>query len=66
MDLNWPLMENNITEEDLNVLIDFLSIVDDFDRAFAECEKHGIEKGDQIWLDGFKMIMTPIKPIIRE
>ena len=24
MDLNWPLMENNITKEDLEVLIDFL------------------------------------------
>jgi len=24
MNLNWPLMENNITMEDLNVLIEFL------------------------------------------
>ncbi|MCK4829394.1 DegT/DnrJ/EryC1/StrS aminotransferase family protein, partial [bacterium] len=24
MQLNWPLMENNITKEDLNILIEFL------------------------------------------
>jgi molecular chaperone GrpE len=66
--------KNRIEQESLkwisgaqeNVLIDFLSIVDDFDRAFAECEKHGIEKGDQIWLDGFKMISDSLYKLLEK
>lgn len=45
MDLNWPLMENNITKEDLGVLIDFLkdsphltqsSNVEAFEKQWSE------------------------------
>jgi CDP-4-dehydro-6-deoxyglucose reductase, E1 len=45
MNLNWPLMENNITVDDLNVLIDFLKghprltqgdNVQHFERAWSE------------------------------
>jgi len=45
MNLNWPLMENNITEEDLSILIDFLktnprltqsSNVLDFEKKWSE------------------------------
>ena len=48
------------------VLQDFLSIVDDFDRAFAECEKHGIKKEDQIWLDGFKLITKSLYKLLEK
>jgi len=45
MKLDWPLMENNITMEDLNVLIEFLKgcprltqgdNVKDFESAWSE------------------------------
>ena len=49
-----------------DVIKDILSIVDDFDRAFSECEKHGIEKEDQIWLDGFKMIQKSLYKLLEK
>ena len=49
-----------------DVVKDVLLIVDDFDRAFSECEKHGIEKDDQIWLDGFKMIQKSLYKLLEK
>ena len=49
-----------------DVIKDILSIVDDFDRAFSECEKHGIEKKDQIWLDGFEMIQKSLYKLLEK
>ena len=47
MDLNWPLMENNITNEDLDVLIDFLK---DSPRLTQSSNVEAFEKEWSDWL----------------
>ncbi|OHB68248.1 MAG: CDP-4-keto-6-deoxy-D-glucose-3-dehydrase [Planctomycetes bacterium RBG_16_41_13] len=43
MDLNWPLMENNITRQDLDVLIDFLK------RAPILTQSSNVKAFEQEW-----------------
>ena len=47
MNLNWPLMENNITKEDLDVLIDFLK---DSPRLTQSSNVEAFEKEWSEWL----------------
>ena len=49
-----------------DVLQNVLNIVDDFDRAFSECEKHGVSDEDQIWLDGFKMTSKSLYKLLKK